>query len=357
MALAAPPGKGTWDPVVKYTAKYDAATEGTLTAGKSWLSPPYELAPDEVIEIFRLEIVPPVDPTTGTIKKIHATIVVDGKEYETLRIHSIMAPADSPLNAGIALDFGIPYLHTPIFGRLPGPLEAKCPKAKKGQKVQVKVTAIEDISQDFEVVMMFARARTADILASIVGVPFVSKTIILNGESFGMGVSVPISLDTWDELPGGLRQTKPEILPWAVWSTNKVATTPNVAYMFDYPMYVDEVWQELYWVLTEKPEAYILNALAVMPHTNSSKAEIWVDGRITTLIYPTLPLPKENYFFPPQYYETSTNNTLKKAGPRHIVPPFVFHGVKGGIRVYDNGTSIPAKGVEVYVWGTKVVLK
>jgi hypothetical protein len=37
--------------------------------------------------------------------------------------------------------------------------------------------------------------------------------------------------------------------------------------------------------------------------------------------------------------------------------PFLFHGVKGGIQVVDNGTAIPANGIEVMVWGTKFILK
>jgi len=48
---------------------------------------------------------------------------------------------------------------------------------------------------------------------------------------------------------------------------------------------------------------------------------------------------------------------MKKAGPVKLLKPFLFHGVKGGIQIIDNGTSIPANGVEVMVWGTKFVLK
>jgi hypothetical protein len=48
---------------------------------------------------------------------------------------------------------------------------------------------------------------------------------------------------------------------------------------------------------------------------------------------------------------------LKRAGPRILTKPFLFHGVKGGIKILDNGTSIPARSVEVAVWGVKFELK
>jgi len=40
-----------------------------------------------------------------------------------------------------------------------------------------------------------------------------------------------------------------------------------------------------------------------------------------------------------------------------LIKPFLFHGVKGGIQILDNGTPIPADGVELHVYGVKFVLK
>jgi hypothetical protein len=57
------------------------------------------------------------------------------------------------------------------------------------------------------------------------------------------------------------------------------------------------------------------------------------------------------------YYSTDSTAAMKKAGPVKLLKPFLFHGVKGGIQIIDNGTSIPKDGVEIMVWGTKFILK
>jgi hypothetical protein len=60
---------------------------------------------------------------------------------------------------------------------------------------------------------------------------------------------------------------------------------------------------------------------------------------------------------PAAFYDTTLNSQLKSAGPTVLAKPKLFHNVKGGIRILDNGTSIPAYGVEVHVYGKKFILK
>ena len=345
-----------WDPVVIKRFKYDYSTEGSQSAGEEWLSDVYELPPDEVLEVYRMEIIPPVDSSTGTIKKLrYVTLMIDGKEYETIRVNSVMAPLEHQTNVGIAIDFGIPYLHRPITGRIPSATEGKCPKVKRGQTLGVKTIADESISQDYEIILRCARVRGESKLISVVGTTAITASLNLNGDFYSKTVAVGI--DSWDELPGGLSQSKPKIFPWFVYARNKAATTANTWYNFEYNQYAQYDWQTLFWNLVNKENAYLVQYIGVIPHSNSKSLRLYVEGRITNPEYPIRPLPEFNYFPPPMYYDTATNASMKRAGPKKIEPPYLFHGVKGGIQIIDNGTSISANGIELMVWGTKFVLK
>jgi len=344
-----------WDPKIELVFTHTIAQ----AAGEEWVSPVYTLPPDEVLEIYRMEIIPPVDATTGIIKKLrYATIMIDGKEVEPIKVNSIMLPAEHQYNVGIAIDFGVPYLHRPITGIIPSPVDATCPKAKKGQTVGVKTVADEAIAdtQPYTIILKAARVKKEEKLREIVGVPMISVGFTLDADSY-MKPPITVSLDTFDELPGGLAQSKPQIFPFFTWATNKVATTPNTWYDFDYPASVAHSWQNLSWNLVNKTEAYLIKYLAVIPHANSKAARLFTEGRITNPEYTTRPLPERNVFYPPMYYDTSVNAALKIAGPVPIKPPYLYHGVKGGIQIIDNGTSIPTGGVIVEVYGVKFVLK
>jgi hypothetical protein len=360
MAVVAPPiparsVAGVWDPVVEIVFKHT----GTQNAGAEWVSSSYELPPDEVLEIFRMEIIPPVDADAGVIKKIrYATIMVEGKEYETVRLNSIMAPIEHQSNVGVALDFGVPYLHRPITGRVPASHEATCPKASRGQKVAVKTLADEAISQDYSIVLKAARVRGEDKLREVLGVPggMVSVEFSLNGERYSKP-PLAVTLENFDQLPGGLKQSVPQIFPWFTYARNKVATTRNTWYDFVYDDFAAYPWMDLSWNLYNKEEAYLVDAIGVIPHANSRALRLYIEGRVTNPEFTTRPLPEENFFYPPQYYDVSVNANIKVAGPKRLAKPFLFHGVKGGIQIVDNGTSIPQDGVEVMVWGVKFILK
>ena len=345
-----------WDPYVVFRYKYDVSSKGTLSSGAEWISDVYELPPDEVLEVYRLELIPPVDTSTGSIKKLrYVTLMINGKEYESIRINSVMAPLEHETNVAMAIDFGVPYLHRPITGKIPTGTEGKCPKVKRGQTLGVKVIADENINYDFEIILRAARVRGESKLVSVVGTNAVTASFNLNGDFYSK--SVPITLDSWDELPGGLAQSKPQIFPWFVYARNKQATTANTWYNFEYYNYVNYEWQNLSWNLINKEVAYLVQHLGVIPATDSESLRFYIEGRVTNPEFPIRPLPEWNYFPPSMYYDTSINASIKKPGPVEIEPPILFHGVKGGIQIIDDGTSIPANGVELLVWGTKYVLK
>lgn len=343
-----------WDPVIELRFTHNIAQ----AAGEEWISRAYELPPDEVLEIFRMEIIPPVT-TAGVIRKLrYVTLRIDDNEYETLHLSSIMAPHEHPNNVGVAIDFGVPLLWRPIIGSLPSPIEATCPKVKRGSKLTIKTIADEAIAatEPYTIVLKAARVRGADKLAEIVGTTSYPVSIVLNGEPYSKD-PVPVTLENFDELPGGLRQSKPQIFPWFTYAKNRVDTTPNTWYEFTYDSYVAYSWMQLQWNLVNKSEAYCVEHIGVIPHSNSKALRLYVEGRVTNPEFTTRPLPESNFFMPPMFYETSVNAGLKRAGPVKLPKPFLFHGVKGGIQIIDNGTSIPAGGVEVMVYGKKIVLR
>lgn len=347
-----------YDPVVIFRFKRSAAVEGEQSEGEVWNSTTYELPPDEVLEIFGLQINPPVDTANNVIKKLkYATITINNDEYPTIRVNSIMMPLDDPTNPSVAVPLGVPYLHRPIIGRLPNPVEGACPKLKPGDRLGVRTVAAESITQDYEVVLYAARVRGRDKLREVLGASEIAVSFALDTDFYSRP-TVTVDLERFNELPGGLGQPKPKIFSWVTWSTNAVATTPNEWFTFDYPGRVSETWQILYWNLVTKTEAYLVSRIGVLPHANSRDLRLWVEGRTTLPEFPTRPLPEWNYFPPALTYSTATNATLKRTDvPRKLAMPALFHGVKGGIQIRDNGTAIPAGGVEIHVYGTKFELR
>jgi hypothetical protein len=346
---------GVWDPEIELTFTF----EGPASTGAELISSAYELPPKEVIEVYRIEVIPPVDAKTGRIKRLrYVTVRASGKEFDTIRINSVMAPAEIHQNLAVALNLGVPLLHVPIIGRIPSAVENTTLKFKPGDAIDVKVVPDEDLADTDKIVVRLraARVREESVLASVVGISTFSKTITLDADTYS-APPIPISLDTFDELPGGMRQSKPVIKPWVVWATNKVATTPNTPYEFVYDRFADYDWMTLAWNLVNKEVAYLVYAVAVWPHDNSKSIIFDVVGRETTLEYPTRPIPEINWAMPPMFYDMAVNKDLRRAGPRILAKPFLFHGVKGGIKILDNGTSIPARGVEVAVWGVKFELR
>jgi len=350
-----PPVKGVFDPVIELKFEHTVAQ----AAGEEWLSSLYELPPDEVIEVIRLELIPPVDAAAEVIKKLrYITLMIGGKEYDALRINSVMAPLQHQLNVGVAVDFGVPYLHRPLTGRIPTPIEGTCPKVRRGETLGLKTVADEAIAADqpYTIVLKCARVREEAMLRSVVGMAAIPVSITLDTDVYTK-TAVPVDMKTFDQLPGGLRQTIPQIFPWFTYAKNKAATTPNTWYDFTYDAYAAYPWMELSWNLVNKEEAYIVESLGIIPHDNSKDARLFIEGRVTNPEYVTRPLPEQNYFPVAQYYDVTVNRKVKLAGPRALPRPWLFHGVKGAIQIRDNGTSIPADGIELHVYGKKIVLK
>lgn len=344
---------GVFDPVVELKAEF---TSQNLSAGKETTADVYENSPNEVLEVFRIEIIPPVDSSTNTIKKLREVgLLINGEKYPYIHANSIMLPAEHQNNAGVAVDLGVPLLHRRITGYMPSPLENTTIKLKEGDTLGVYAVADEAITQDFTVVLKAARVKGADVLTREAGGIY-DASFMLDADMYAKA-PIEITPERFNELPGGLGQSKPAIYPWITYAKNKQATTTNTWYDFDYPNFVDREWQDLSFNLVNKTRAYIIRHLGVLPDSNSSKTRIYVEGRETNPEYETRPLPERNFFFPAMTYDIATNDGLKKFGPKKLMPERLIHGVKASIQHVDNGTSISANGVEVHVYGAICLLK
>ena len=346
-----------WDPVVIYKETNSAPSSTTpQTAGTQWVSTGFELGPNEVAEIFRIEFIPPVS-STGFIEAARLEILIDSKPVDGLNIYSTMIPADHPYNPSVAIDLGKAILHQPITGVFPSAIDNTTIKVKPRQRVQVRVTALDNIDAPYSVILKYARVRGENKLRAVAGGMSMFGSFLLDTDRYDKGV-IPISIDTWDQLPGGIAQSKPLITPWFTYAINSKATTPNQWYEFSYSAgTVSDQFQTLSWNLVDKTEAYLVKAIGVHPHDNALALRLYVEGRITNPEFPIRPLPEYNYFIPALFRDTNINKALKFAGPRFLAKPFLFHNVKGGIQIRDNGTSIPANGIRIEVYGVKFVLR
>ena len=265
--------------------------------------------------------------------------------YPYIHANSVMLPADHPNNPSKAVDLGIPILHSRITGYRPSVLETTTVKLKEGDTLGVYAVADEAITEDFEVVLTAARVKGEDVLVREAGASF-DFSFSLDTDFYTKG-SIPISPDNFNELPGGFGQSKPAVYPWITYARNKVATTVNTWYDFDYPNYVSREWQDLSFNLVNKSKAYILRYLGVLPDANSYKTRIYVEGRETNPEFETKELPNDNFFLPALTYDTNVNAGVKKLGPTKLLPERLIHGVKASIQHLDNGTSISDNGAGV----------
>lgn len=344
---------GVFDPIVELKAVWSGVS---LSAGEETTKDVYELSPNEVLEVFRIEIVPPVDTSTGTIKKFREVgLLINGEKYPYIHANSVMFPLEHPNNVAKAVDLGVPITWSKLLGKVPEPFETTTVKLKEGDTLGVYAIADESITQDFEVRLLASRVRGADELVKHAPASY-TVGFSLDADVYSKP-AIPVTPETFNELPGGVGQSKPAIYPWITYARNAQATTANQWYAFDYPTYVSYEWQKLHWNLVNKTRAYLVKYLGVIPHDNSKALRLYVEGRETNPEFITRPLPEQNFFPPAMFYDTTVNAGLKHAGPKELFPHRLFHGVKGGIQILDNGTSIPANGVELHVYGVIFILK
>jgi hypothetical protein len=348
-----------WDPIVEIRENIT----GPINAGTPVTTKGYQTASDEVLEVFAIEVTMPVDSTTGLYKTALVNVIAGGSQpVSTVNFFApTMCPPEHPYNPGSSLFLGTPLLWRPITGIVPNVLDNTTLKVKPGDTAQVQVTPLVNLTSTDTITVSIkaARVKGASKFAEVVGVPSLAKQITLNGDLIANTV-LPLSLNDFDKLPGGKSQDKPKVFPFITYAYNLNATTVNTPYEFSFAPTGGNVqysWQELYWNLVNADRAYIIDYLAVHPHANSKSAMLYVYGRETNPEFVTRPFPEYNYFYPLMTTDPNINERLRNETPRKISPPKLFHKVKGGVVIKDNGTSIPANGVRVEVWGKYIEIK
>ncbi|MEM1523680.1 MAG: hypothetical protein QXU69_11730 [Thermofilaceae archaeon] len=340
-----------WDPEVVLAESFPA-----LSGGAVWISEGYTVPVGEVIEIYSVEIVPPVDTASKVVNLGLVEILINGEEYPSVKLNTLMSPYSGPQHPGKPIWLGKPILHKPITGELPPPHEATAIKAKEGDLVQVRVTALEPFSSSGKVILRFARCRGQSKLQAAAGAASYTVSLMLDTDMYSKG-ALPVTITDWDTLPGGMRQGKPQIFPWRTFAANKTATTPNRWYDFTYPATVTNPWQTLSWNLVNKERAYYITHIGVESHANAKALRLYVEGRATNPEIPIPPYPDTQELLPAVFKSLDLEATVRWAGPTKLRMPFLAHGIRGGVQIVDTGTSIPADGVRIDVYGTYFVLK
>lgn len=341
---------------------YDHATLGDQAAGAKHDFTAVELEKDEVAEIVYYEI---FSPMVGMVVQDLKQVIpgIDGiyiEEYISLsgRYDSNMAPprlnqfvGPSPLQqARTVFKLGEPRNPNPLFNTT---LKVK---DKIGMRTFAGATAV---GADYRIraygyiykkdAMM--RETFGDIVygvgQDIIEIPRGRKLKVTKAP-------VRVEKSTWDKLAGGMKQEKPMVMPMIRYAYNKIATSQNTEYEFDYPASVQDTWEELFFDFDER-DALFVKGIGVrsVPH----------------LKY--LGLKLGDRLYPRDLFRVDENNNPFHFGhgdplfpanfPLYASIPelpmgYLIHKEKGRVVVMDDGTSIVADQIITAMQGVRVEL-
>ncbi len=300
----------------------------------------------------------------------YATLVIDGKETESIRVNELMAPGlidgrpDALDMSGFrhghaAINFGKPIL----AGGAP---EEATPKIGPGESLSVRIQGLlaaeggEALSQPMRVRLWILQAKGEQKLRSLLEYYHGQKgTGFYNGgqldSSFAIGDlenmdSMPIQtfekkigasggfrLGDWTRLHGGNDCDKPKCFNYIGYSQNNAATTTNSWYQFTQDgSKVTTDWQVLRWNF-DKRDALKLTHIGVKSHKNLRYVRLYRSGRAIDYVHECqmsnnpLQLPAGQYL-----------DGFQRAGMTRLPRSYVVRNEIGGIEIQDNGTSIPA---------------
>jgi hypothetical protein len=87
--------------------------------------------------------------------------------------------------------------------------------------------------------------------------------------------TISINWENWDQLPGGVKQPKPSVMPFMRWAVNAQATTLNTPYMFRFERgQVAQEEQDLYWNFDQKEKALLIKGIGIRHAANLTYAAI-----------------------------------------------------------------------------------
>jgi len=356
-----------------YDFKYDADVNTDLaTANGTWTpTVPTELETDDqtVLEPYRVEIFPPMQG--GAVQDLEYVMLrIAGEDYEHIWLDELMTPPVNEASPVLGLDLGIPILAglKPWYSfdgklikpanEMPGTLESgRCPKLGPKKKMGIKVKTVDALSgtMDFIVRIWIMRVRGESMLRRVLG-NSIEQSITLENieENKAMTFSkpsIPVTLSDFTKLAGGNDQVFPKVFPLITYSLNKVATTVNTEYEFNYDSgNVSYEYRNLKWNL-EDEEAVRITHLGVAPAANSLQTRFNLEGR-----------DKNPWFITRQYENAfpiplAQSGTLVSQGFSRLPLPWLLWSNKGSITHQDNGTLIAADGVKMAVLGNYLKLK
>ncbi|MEM2365641.1 MAG: hypothetical protein ABIM44_04920 [candidate division WOR-3 bacterium] len=358
-----PPGLAPGTPKERFD--YELLYEKSVTNPSTLTDlPSVELDADERAEIVECEVLWPKEQPSGKLIPM-----IDGETYAggsqvVLRVGYLdnVAPQSDLLTAGFErFKFGTPMTSNA--------LENTTLKVKSKMAARI----IPDGSVTGTVTVRYWGYRykgEASLRRAYPGV--VSLTSSIPDMNTGRTIyvtpkTVPVSFDTWDQLPGGQKQSKPIVHPLIRYAINALATTANTPYDFRFTTGgVATEDQDLYFDLTpERAKGLVLiGRVGIRAHANLKGWAInvngelrpdknWVPARTT---YNPYHFGHVSPFLPETINTGTTTVDLNLWYPLRKLPqPVAIWREIGRFQIIDNGTSIPAGGVTVAVKGVQII--
>lgn len=172
--------------------------------------------------------------------------------------------------------------------------------------------------------------------------------------------AVPINWDNWQALPGGVKQSKTSIMPFARWATNAKATTLNTPYAFRFEtggVAVEE--QDLYWNYDSKDKALLIKGIGIRHATNLKYAAIVNKAEAQDHPKGKILLASD---YNPLHFGQATANTGGEYKyfpiPRFCDTDYLIWQDTAYLALWDNGqNAVAANSVKVAVNGIMFDLK
>ena len=334
---------------------------GAQAANTPWLPTAFELEADEMGEIVFAEVDSPV--TGGGLEEPLERWypVLDGSKYsDYLALNGTYSPLMNPrqLNTlGNVVAFGTPVSEAV---RKANPLlEARCPKFKSRVSVESWAGA-GGITADYRIrlhLYVYRKEELPLIATSLPGLVSIrdvarQRTIAVNKGS------VPLTYETWDDLPGGMDQTMPRIDPFMRWATNHVVTTPNNDYSFRVVLgNVDPTkeWQEMYFDYEPGERILLVNGLGVRadPAGNLLDTALLIAGDHHPKGRMKTEVDNNVIHFGHMYPFDDIDSNYFTAIPK-FDRPYIIYDEIGEVVIRDDGVAVLAGAVTVALSGVLI---
>jgi len=327
---------------------------GAQAAGDTYDFTAKKLESDEVAEIEYIEIFSPIGAWPGE-DLLHVVPVIDGhriEEYVSLsgrytsnmappRLHQMSGP--SPLQSNrIVFSFGTPGVEDPFLNTTL--------KAKKSISIRTRA-GDNGITQNYRIRVWGRLYKGEAMLRSVFGDRVYGAEATIEDRNRGKSLSVTkdavdVSIKNWDTFVGGMKQSKPEIMPMVRYAYNAVATTANSPFDFNYSDGdVANDWEDMYFDFGTS-EALFVKGIGVRSQTHLKYMGLKIgdreyprcagDEKLFRVDYNNNPLHfGHGYPLFPQDFPLFVPMPLLPMG-------YLIHNEKGRVIVYDDGTSVPA---------------